>query len=127
FLARAVVVVCIVMMPLRVWQLAAEARTHNSDMAHERARVVSELNTIPGLHLIFVSYKPGHDTRAEWVYNAADIDSAKIVWARDMGRAQNEELVRNFSYRKIWILQVDDGSARLLPFLEEKTSHPESN
>ncbi len=43
----------------------------------------------------------------EWVYNRADIDAAKVIWARDLGPAQNRELVDYFKDRKIWRLDVD--------------------
>jgi hypothetical protein len=42
-----------------------------------------------------------HDVDREWVYNAADIDFAKIVWARDMGAAQNQELLNYFHDRHV--------------------------
>jgi len=44
----------------------------------------------------------------EWVYNQADIDNAKIVWARDMGPTDNVELIRYFKDRSVWLLQPDD-------------------
>jgi hypothetical protein len=41
------------------------------------------------------------------VYNAADIDGAKIVWARDMGRSANRQLVDYYRDRHIWCLAPD--------------------
>jgi hypothetical protein len=116
FLARAVVVICMLLMPLRGWQLAAESKASLQDMAHQRARVIRELSAISGVHLVLVRYKPGHDTRAEWVYNDADIDNAKVVWARDMGSEKNEQLVRYFSNRTVWWLEADERPSKLLPF-----------
>jgi hypothetical protein len=64
-----------------------------------------------------VRYGPHHYLGYEWVYNEADIDRAKVVWARDMG-ARNEELVRYFAGRHVWILEADaDGAPPTLsPF-----------
>ena len=59
-----------------------------------------------GQHLVIVHYGRGHDIHAEYVFNAADIDSSPIVWARDMGHEKNEELLRYFSSRKVWWLDV---------------------
>ena len=116
FLARAVMVICVLLMPLRGWQLAAESKASLQDMAHQRARVLHELSAISGFHLVLVRYKPGHDTRAEWVYNDADIDNAKVVWARDMGSEENEQLMRYFSNRTVWWLEADERPSKLLPF-----------
>ncbi len=119
FLVRAIVVICVLMIPLEARQLAAEAKSQQFDMAHQRARVLAELSAAPGGQLVFVRYKPSHSSRAEWVYNEADIDSAKVVWARDMGSPENEELVRYFGQRKVWLLQADENPVRLSPVPNE--------
>ena len=56
--------------------------------AAERARIVEQLGRCEGRHLAIVRYGPEHKALdMEWVYNGADIDGAKVVWARDMGEA----------------------------------------
>jgi hypothetical protein len=72
-----------------------------------RARVLNELEQTPGLHVVIVRYGPEHVVDDEWVYNRADIDRAKVVWARDMGESGNDELTHYFSNRQIWLLQPD--------------------
>jgi hypothetical protein len=49
-----------------------------------------------------------HDPLLDWVYNLADIDHTKVVWARDMGPEQNEELLRYYSDRRVWLLDADE-------------------
>ena len=73
-----------------------------------RAPVTAQLKTYPGRHLVIVRYKADHPVQMEWVYNEADIDHAKIVWARDMGPTDNAELIRYFSDRTVWLLQPDE-------------------
>ena len=54
---------------------------------------------------------------SEWVYNAADIDAAPVVWARDTDPVQNRELVEYFSDRTAWLLFVDGATIpRLAPY-----------
>jgi hypothetical protein len=72
-----------------------------------RARVLDRLEHTPGVHVVIVRYGPQHAIDDEWVYNRADIDRAKVVWARDMGDGKNEELVHYFSNRQIWLLEPD--------------------
>jgi len=81
-----------------------------------RGLVESKLEKEPGQHLVFVRYSPAHDSHSEWVYNGADIDNSKIVWARDMGPVQNAELVRYFSSRKVWLLEPDPVPLRIAPY-----------
>ena len=50
---------------------------------------------------------------AEWVYNEANIDSSKVVWARDMGSTDNEELIRYFKTARVWLLEADDMPPKL--------------
>jgi len=57
--------------------------------------------------LVIIRYDSDHDPNQEWVYNGADIDGSKVVWARDMGEAQNLELIRYFKNRKVWSVEPD--------------------
>jgi hypothetical protein len=65
---------------------------------------------------VLVRYGSNHDPLLEWVYNGADIDRQKVVWARDMGEAQNAELLRYFSGRRVWSLDADDLPPKLMEY-----------
>jgi hypothetical protein len=63
-------------------------------------------------------YAPHHDFDREWVYNEADIDAAKVVWARDMGRSANQELLDYFRDRKVWLVEADSPAPQLRPYTD---------
>jgi len=68
----------------------------------------------PGRHVIFVRYT-GPSPHLEWVYNPADIDSAPVIWAHDLGEAENERLRRYYAGRSFWLFEPD-GSMKMLPY-----------
>jgi hypothetical protein len=82
----------------------------------ERDRVRQALSQNPGGQLAIVRYSPDHDPLDEWVYNAADIDASKIVWAWDMGDASNQELIRYYKDRKVWLVQPDVPATEITPY-----------
>ena len=84
----------------------------------DRARLLDRLNHTDGRHLVLVRYGPKHKFMYEWVYNGPEIDTAKVVWARDMGDIPNRELIGYFPDRRVWLLVVNDDSEppRLLPY-----------
>jgi hypothetical protein len=73
-----------------------------------RAQVARQLEKAPGRQLAIVRYGPGHEPLGlEWVYNAADIDSARVVWARSISPEKDREIMRYFSGRTAWMIQPD--------------------
>jgi hypothetical protein len=84
----------------------------------ERSRVLRQLEHTPGEHLVIVRYRTDHDfVLDEWVFNDADIDNSKVVWARDMGR-QNTELLQYFRHRKVWLAEPDQHPVELKPYAD---------
>jgi hypothetical protein len=78
--------------------------------------ILRRLQHLPSPQLVIVRYGPHHDFNREWVYNEADIDAAKVVWARDMGRSDNQELLQYFRNRKVWLVEGDSPTPQLLPY-----------
>jgi hypothetical protein len=81
-----------------------------------RAAVQNLLTQLPGNHLVLVHYGANHEPFVEWVYNDADIDHSKVVWAREMDAAENERLLNYFKDRKLWLLDADVSPPRLEPY-----------
>jgi len=118
FLVRALVVVCVLIVPLEVRTLATPASQGTwESLGTARAKVLAQLDALPDRQLVLVRYKPQHDTMAEWVYNRANIDSSKVVWAREMSAADNEELFRYFEDRHVWLLEADETPPKLTTYL----------
>jgi hypothetical protein len=116
-LVRAIPVICVALIVLRLGAVAARAQIEPQWPRGnlERAAVLRSLHSSPGQHLVIVSYGPEHDLDHDWVYNAADIDAAKVVWARDMGSSDNAELLQYFHDRRVWRLNADQYPPRLEP------------
>jgi hypothetical protein len=62
----------------------------------------------PGHHVIFVRYRQADTAHDEWIYNSADIDAAPVIWARDMGRTENERLMRYYPGRSFWLFEPEE-------------------
>ncbi len=117
-LVRAIVVIACAMIVVRVAAVAAHAQIEPAWPRGnlDRVEITRELERAPGQHLVLVRYGPHHNVDWEWVYNSADIDGAKIVWARDMGERDNQEMLDYFRDRTVWRLNGDDSPARLEPY-----------
>jgi len=82
----------------------------------ERGAIAHELERHPGRHLVLVRYSAHHNVLTEWVYNRADIDESRIVWAREMGPRQDRPLIDYFHDRQVWLVEPDESPARLAPY-----------
>ncbi len=80
-----------------------------------RVAVQEQLEQASGKQLVFVRYWPQHIFQQEWVYNAADIDGSPVVWARDLGAAEDEKLRHYHPDRTVWLLEPDARPPKLTP------------
>ncbi len=80
----------------------------------KRDLVIARLNKEPTKVLVFVRYGPKHNIHLEWVFNDANIDESRIVWARSLPNGKDDELLHYYSTREAWILE-DDGETTLWP------------
>ena len=91
----------------------------------ERARILRELEQSGEPHLVIVRYGPNHSLNHEWVYNRADLNRAKVIWAREMGAEADRELLDYFRDRRVWLLEADQRPPRLAPYpgVSPKSNH----
>ncbi len=95
---------------------AVTTKLYPIPMQMQRERILSDLRARGGKHLVIVGYPARDVPSQEWVYNEADIDHSKIVWARDMGYLQNQDLLEHYPDRQVWYVDRGDVGARLVPY-----------
>ncbi|HEX4137689.1 MAG TPA: hypothetical protein VHY84_23975 [Bryobacteraceae bacterium] len=101
-------------------------RDRTPDRRAEINRQLSEISKkTSGKLLVLVRYWPQHIFQDEWVYNAADIDSAPIVWARDLGDAEDQKLLHYYPNRTVLLLEPDARPPRLTPWHPEPSKPPD--
>lgn len=83
-----------------------------------RIAIQDKLSHSPGRQLVFVRYSPFHRFE-EWIHNDADIDSAQIVWANDLGAEENQKLAGYYPNRTVWLLEPDARPPALTPYPTE--------
>lgn len=82
----------------------------------ERAGIAAQLESRPGKQLVIVRYSATHNPQDEWVYNAADIEDSRVVWARELDPASNLDLIHYYRNRKPWLVEPDAASPVAVPY-----------
>jgi hypothetical protein len=121
-LVRMIPVVLAAMIVLRVVAAAAHVPVEQPWPRGnlERAAIMHNLEKTAGQHLIFVTYSSDHDVNQEWVYNRADINASRVVWAHDMGDTENRKLIEYFRERSVWRLYPDQPAVAPAPYFSSK-------
>ena len=88
----------------------------NHGNPERRIQVNHALALMPGKILVFVRYSPQHIFQEEWVYNDADIDGARIAWARDLGPAEDAQVRAYYPDRTALLLEPDYRPPKLTPY-----------
>jgi hypothetical protein len=78
-----------------------------------RHAIQQTLEAVPGSQLVLVRYGAEHDPQMEWVYNGAEIDASRVVWAREMSPQQDRALLDYYHDRQVWLLEPDQSPPRL--------------
>jgi hypothetical protein len=129
-IVRLTVVTCILLAGLRLFAqpmhlTASEWPTKNWNLnwfgperyGTQRAQIQKQLERMPGKQLAIVRYQPGREASlGEWVFNSADIDDSKVIWAQEMGAEDDSELLRYYKDRTAWLIEPDTEPVRITPY-----------
>ena len=122
FLSRAIVTICVISFALRAFAsplhislpMFYEFAWYESPMpSYGRDAIEDQLLNLPGQQLVIVRYNAKHPAYKEFVYNSANIDDSKIVWALELKGEKDQQLVNYFKDRRVWLLIADDNPPKL--------------
>ena len=113
--SRVIVLLVLANVPLYMAQTIRKPPPED-DWTAARTRIIHELAATPDAHLVIVRYQDDHIPDNEWVYNAADIDQSKVVWAREIPGHDVQPLLDYFRGRKVWLLEADADDPELRPY-----------
>lgn len=109
FLSRAVPVVCILGFCVNYAAgFSGRFRPAPDYFPIRRAHIAEELNATRGKHLVFVRYPEKYNFNEQWVYNAPDIETAHVIWAREINSGSDQELLKYFSDRTVWLVRLEN-------------------
>lgn len=115
-MVRLIVTICVVLVAAQILSASPHSNTDPGQPGSTRARIEARLATLPGPQIVFVRYLPTHDPTDDWIYNRADLDTAKVIWAWDMGPADNLQLMRYYPDRQAWLAKPDTTPVTLVPY-----------
>ena len=98
------------------WAMTLMQPAYSDPDMLDRDAIVSRLPQLQtGRHLVLVSYSPMHSYHCELVHNAADINAAQVIWARNLDPASDRSLIMHYPDRTTWSLYVG-GKCELKPW-----------
>jgi hypothetical protein len=115
-LSRALVLLLVLETGVNVARRACDPMWWTCTGDPSRLVILNKLLHTPGKHLILVRYSNEHNIHDEWVFNGADIDGSKVIWARDLDEEQNAKLFAYYKDRHIWLVEPDIDNTKLMPY-----------
>jgi hypothetical protein len=123
-LVRTIPVLCVLLAGLRLFAAPLGIAINRwptmwygtAPLGLERAQILRQFESYPGPQLAIVRYSSTHSVFDDWVYNAADVDHAKVVWAREMDRSYDAKLLQYFIDRRVWLVEPDSIPPKISPY-----------
>lgn len=72
-----------------------------------REVIADRLTSMGGQHVVLVRLGPHQNLHREWIFNAAQVDAAPVVWARVADTAGASEVMQYYKDRKAWVAFVE--------------------
>jgi hypothetical protein len=92
-----------------------------------RQDVITRLNERGGGHLVFVRYDKSYTLYGNWVYNNADLNTARVIFAYDFGDEKNRGLIARYRSRSVWLCTLSRAKSELLPYQTPEVATPGRN
>lgn len=70
---------------------------------------------LPGKYIAVVSYDESYNYHDEMIYNKADIENSKIIWAHDLGAEKNKALLNYYNNRKVLVIKISGSTFEVNP------------
>ena len=102
--------------------LSAALAVRAADFGAARYAMNRRLSEMPGKQLVLVRYATVHNDQNEWVFNSANIDDQRVIWAREMTPEADRPFLEYFRGRHIWLLEPDLSPPKLVPYTEAEVS-----
>ena len=111
-LLRGAFALAVILLGVRAVSISARPVDRNASL---RGSVEATLRAAGGPHLVVVRYRTDHDVHFEFVYNAADVPGANVVWMREPPPAERAAAFAAYPGRRTWLFEPDR-NGRLLPY-----------
>lgn len=80
-----------------------------------KADLEEMVEKLPDRYIALVNYNPNYSFHDEIVFNKADIENAKLIWAHDLGSTKNKPMLRFYNNRKILMISVEGTKIKINP------------
>lgn len=110
--------------------LAAQRTSTPRDWGRQQFEMIQRLSAQGRASLVFVRYPyPTWNEADEWVYNSANIEAQKVVFAHDLGDQQDSQLLRYFPNRNVYLLTFNSETCavNLSPYTQDASGVAESS